>query len=145
LRFLVDTNLLVYAVNRGAAEHDTAVTRLRGWLDGTVPWCITWSIAYEFLRVVTHPRVFRKPLTALQAVSFLDPILACDVVSVIGPTTRHHATLSATVKEVRRVAGNFFHDVHTAVLMREHGVPEIMTADAGFKRFRFLKVTNPLR
>ena len=41
-------------------------------------------------------------------------------------------------------AGNLFHDVHTATLMREHGVPEIMTADNDFLQFDFLKVTNPL-
>jgi predicted nucleic acid-binding protein len=29
--------------------------------------------------------------------------------------------------------------------MREHGVPEIMTADTDFRKFPFLEVTDPLR
>jgi predicted nucleic acid-binding protein len=29
--------------------------------------------------------------------------------------------------------------------MREHGVPEIVTADTDFLQFGFLKVSNPLR
>ena len=36
------------------------------------------------------------------------------------------------------------HDLHTATLMREHGVSEIRTADADFHQFAFLDVINPL-
>jgi predicted nucleic acid-binding protein len=46
--------------------------------------------------------------------------------------------------EVGDLRGNVLHDVHTAVLMREHGVQEIVTADAAFREFSFLKVTNPV-
>jgi predicted nucleic acid-binding protein len=106
---------------------------------------VTWSIVYEFLRVVTHPRLFRRPLSADQALAFLDPILASDVVTVLGPTPRHAALLRSTVRELGRPAGNLFHDLHTAVTMREHGVSEIMTADTDFRKFPFVTVTNPVR
>jgi len=36
------------------------------------------------------------------------------------------------------------HDVHTAVLMREHGIREICTRDTDFHRFPFLKVIDPV-
>lgn len=36
------------------------------------------------------------------------------------------------------------HDVHTAVLMKEHGIDEIRTVDTDFHQFRFLRVVNPL-
>ena len=48
-----------------------------------------------------------------------------------------------TLGELSQPAGNLFHDVQTAVLMREHGVREIVTADTDFLQFPFLKVTNP--
>jgi len=41
-------------------------------------------------------------------------------------------------------SGNLFHDLHPAVLMREHGVARIMTADSDFRKFPFLIVTNPV-
>jgi toxin-antitoxin system PIN domain toxin len=144
VRFLVDTNILAYAVNRDCEEHRAARTSLEAWLSGSVPWVVTWSIVYEFLRLVTHPRVFRRPLTAAQALEFLDPILESDLVSVLGPTARHETVLRATVRELGRPAGNLFHDLHTAVLMQEHGVSEIMTADTDFRKFPFLTVTNPV-
>jgi predicted nucleic acid-binding protein len=37
------------------------------------------------------------------------------------------------------------HDLHTAVLLREHGVGRICTRDADFHRFPFLNVIDPLR
>jgi predicted nucleic acid-binding protein len=43
-----------------------------------------------------------------------------------------------------RLRGNVVHDLHTAALMREHGVAEIRTADADFYQFPFLTVVNPL-
>lgn len=145
MRFVVDTNLLVYAVNRDCDEQRAARCALEGWLASDTPWAVTWGIVYEFLRVVTHPRVFRAPLGAAQAMAFLSPILGSELVTILGPTDRHEALLRATVREFGSPTGNVFHDLHTAVLMREHGVPEIMTADTDFRKFAFLKVTNPLR
>ncbi len=144
MRFLVDTNMLEYAVNRDCQEHRAAMTALEGWLCGSVPWALTWSIVYEFLRLVTDPRVFRRPLNANQAFEFLAPILASDLVYVLSATQRHEAVLRATVHELGRPTGNLFHDLHTAVLMREHGVSEIMTADSDSRKFPFVTVTNPI-
>lgn len=144
MRFVVDTNLLAYAVNRDCDEHRAAAGALEGWLSGSIAWALTWNVVYEFLRVSTHPRIFRRPLLAAQALEFLDPILASELVSVLGPTARHAGLLRDTVREFGRPAGNLFHDLHTAVLMREHGLSEIMTADADFRKFGFLTVTDPV-
>jgi predicted nucleic acid-binding protein len=45
--------------------------------------------------------------------------------------------------EVRDVRGNLVYDVHTAILMREHGVREIYTRDTDFHRSPFLRVAAP--
>lgn len=144
MRFLVDTNILAYGVNRDCDEHDRAAAALETWLAGPVPWAVTWGVIYEFLRLATQPRIFRRPLSAGQALAFLDPLLRSDFVSVLGPTSRHEPLLRQTVREVGRPTGNLFHDLHTAVIMREHGVTEIMTADADFRKFPFLTVTDPV-
>jgi hypothetical protein len=64
--------------------------------------------------------------------------------TLIGPTTRHAALLRRTIDEFGVPTGNIFYDLHTAVLMREHGVGEIMTADTDFRKFAFLTVTDPV-
>jgi hypothetical protein len=144
LKFVVDTNVLAYAVNKDCAEHAAASRALARWLAGSIPWALTWQIVYEFLRIVTHPRVFSRPLSARQALGFLDPILGSDLVTVLRPTARHEAVLSDVIKEFGNPAGNIFHDLHVAATMREHGVGQIMTADTDFRKFRFLTVTDPV-
>ena len=42
------------------------------------------------------------------------------------------------------VPGNLAHDLHTPVLMREHGVSRLCTCDSGFRPFPFLTVVDPL-
>lgn len=43
------------------------------------------------------------------------------------------------------VAGNLVHGAHIAALCLEHGVSELLTADADFSRFRELRTRNPFR
>jgi len=63
---------------------------------------------------------------------------------VLLPTNRHRELLSQLTAEVPHLAGNILHDVHTAVLMREHGIREICTRDTDFHRFPFVKVIDPV-
>lgn len=145
MRFLVDTNVLVYLAHTASPEHRQVERFLNDRLAKGEPWCLTWGIVYEFLRVSTHPRVFATPMSAPEALRFINGLMARGEVSVLTPTERHWDTLQRTVTELSRPAGNLFHDIETAVLLREYGVPEIVTADTDFLQFSFLKVTNPLQ
>lgn len=143
--FLVDTSVLLHAANRDAPRHDTAYRLLEGWRRGDERWCITWSIAYEFLRVATHRSVFPRPLSLGDALEFVDAILATPRCQVIVASDRHGEILRDLAGECPWATGNVAHDLHTVALMREHGVREIRTADADFLRFRFLDVVDPFR
>ena len=144
MRFLVDTNILLYAVNTTAPEYAAARRFFNDTAARATPWCLTWSVIYEFLRVSTHHRVFAKPLDAKKAWSFIEVLLQSGMVSILHSTERHSSVLRQTLAEHPSTMGNLFHDFHTAVLLREHGVSEIITADTDFLQFRFLKVTNPI-
>jgi predicted nucleic acid-binding protein len=71
-------------------------------------------------------------------------MLASPGLVVLAPTPKHAAILAQTVREVPSLSGSVLHDVHTAVLMREHGIRRIVTRDRGFHRFPFLDVIDPL-
>ncbi|OGK78464.1 MAG: hypothetical protein A2X52_15120 [Candidatus Rokubacteria bacterium GWC2_70_16] len=73
--FVLDTNVLVYAADRGSPQHAACHRLVRESRDRVSAWYLTWGICYEFLRVVTHPRVFRRPWTAGEAWSFIDAVL----------------------------------------------------------------------
>jgi predicted nucleic acid-binding protein len=52
--------------------------------------------------------------------------------------------LRESLRDVPEPRGNVFHDVHIAALMWEHGIPTILTADKGFRRFKEIAVTDPV-
>jgi toxin-antitoxin system PIN domain toxin len=141
---VIDTNLLLYAVNSDAPEHEKAFAFLAEAGRSGAGWCLTEGIVYEFLRVSTHPRVFGKPLTSAQALSFLRPFLESPRFSMLVAGPRHWATLGQVLAEERRASGNLFFDLRTVVLMREHGLRRIYTADTDFLRFRSVEVVNPV-
>jgi uncharacterized protein len=142
--FVVDTNILLYAVNPDSSDHDVARSSLEAWRAGERPWFLTWGIAYEFLRVSTHSSVFPEPLELGAAHGWLKTLLATPLVGVLVETERHGQVMEALVRLHPRLKGNILHDFHTAAVMREHGVSEIRTADTDFHQFPFLEVVNPL-
>lgn len=114
-------------------------------MEDSSPSYLTWNICYEFLRVTTHPKVFLKPWSAGEAMAFLQAFLAADSASMLKHTERHESVLTATLSELTDVRGNLAHDLHTAVLMREHGISTICTRDTDFQRFPFLSISDPIR
>ena len=44
------------------------------------------------------------------------------------------------MKNVGRLAGNIVHDFHSAVLMREHGIKDILTLDRDFRTFPWIEL-----
>ena len=142
--FVVDTNVLVYAAVESAPEHARCRTLVERWRRRNGAWYLTWGICYEFLRVVTHPRVLRQPWTMDQAVRFLEALQASAGLDLLLPTDRHARVLADVVGEVPGLAGNIVHDAQTAVLMREHGIRRICTRDTDFHRFPFLEPVDPL-
>ena len=64
---------------------------------------------------------------------------------MLAHTSRHIAVAAQTLTETPQVRGNLVHDLHTAVLMREHGIRRIYTRDTDFHRFPFLEVIDPLK
>lgn len=142
--FVVDTNVLVYAADVHAPEHTRCRALLDRWRSQPGAWYLTWGNCYEFLRVVTHPRVLRKPWTSEAANAFLAVLQLSPGLSMLVPTDRHAAVLADVVRSVPLIAGNLWHDAETAVLMREHGIRRICTRDTNFARFAFLEVVDPL-
>jgi uncharacterized protein len=142
--FVVDTNVLVYAADVSAPEHTRCRLLLERWRAQPGAWYLTWGNCYEFLRVVTHPRVLRKPWTGHAAWEFLTALQQSPGLSMLTPTDRHAAVLADVISEVPIIAGNLWHDAETAVLMREHGIRRICTRDTDFARFPFVEVVDPL-
>lgn len=141
--FVVDTNIFVYAADRDSPYHAACRKKLEEWRRQDSPWYSTWGILYEFLRVITHPRVFHHPWTAAQAWGFIEAVLASPSFGLLVPTSRHIEAAADIIKKSSFLRGNLLSDAQTAILMREHGIKRIYTRDTDFHRFRFLEPIDP--
>jgi toxin-antitoxin system PIN domain toxin len=137
----IDTNVLVYSEIVSSSHHRTARRLLTELAEGQVPWAIPWPCVYEFLRVVTHPRVFSPPVPLAIALHDLNQILASPTLVLLSETVRHAEVMAGVVRE-SGVTGNLVHDAHIAALCIEHGVSELFTGDRDFSRFP-VRVANP--
>ena len=137
-----DLNVLIYAVDRQAPDHDRAVQWWNATLSGTETVGLAWSVLLGFVRLTTHPGVVRAPLSAAAALDYLDRWIAVNVATVVEPTPRHTAVLRDLLGGTG-TAGNLVADAHLAALAIEHGA-ELCSADRDFGRFPGLSWRNPL-
>ena len=138
----LDTNLLVYAHREGTSHHHEAYELVRRFAEGPTPYALFWPSLYEFLRVVTHHRVFDPPSTLAEAFAAVEAFVEPPSVRVLGETPAHTRILRGVLGETS-ARGNLVHDAHLVALALEHGVHEILTFDEDLRRFRQITITNP--
>ena len=138
-----DTNVVVYAARTDSEFHVPCRQRLSEAGTGSSSTFLTWNVCYEFLRVITHPRIYPHPWSLEDGGRFLAMLLVSSSLSVLLPTDNHLSVLLQVATELPDIRGNVVHDMHTAVLMREHGINQICTMDSDFRRFPFIEVIDP--
>ncbi|MGF1450375.1 MAG: TA system VapC family ribonuclease toxin [Opitutales bacterium] len=141
---VIDTNILLYAANENAAEFAAARRFLEGACGASERYYLAEGICYEFLRVSTHPKVFPRPLTAVQALNFVETLFQAESIDWLVAGDGHLICLRHVLERLHHPAGNLFFDLRTAALMRESGVRRIYTADTDFLQMADLEVVNPL-
>ena len=90
---IVDVNLLLYAVNRGAPLHEKARRWWEGALSGNEEIGIPWNVLLAFLRLTTKPGAFTHPLKPERAFDILAEWLAQPNVTTVEPGRRHLETI----------------------------------------------------
>jgi toxin-antitoxin system PIN domain toxin len=137
----VDVNVLVDAHRPEAPRH----REVRAWLEGArrarEPLGVPRSVAAGFLRIVTHPRVFRDPTPVPVALAFLDALYASPAVVAVDPGERHWSIFRDLCERLE-LRGNDVPDAYLAALALEQGVVWV-SSDRGFARFPGVRVEHP--
>lgn len=137
----VDVNVLVNAHRIDAPEHE----HHRRWLDQArqdhEPLGLSDLVLSGFLRVVTHPRVFREPTPLNVALDFAESLRASPASVTIAPGDRHWAIFVDLCRGAD-ARGNLVPDAFLAALAIENSAT-LVTADRGFRRFERLRVAHP--
>ncbi len=140
---LIDANLLLYAVNRGAEQHEASAAWLTEQLNGPRRVGLPWQSLAAVLRIATHPRAFERPLSPATAWQRVDDWLAAPVAWIPQPGPTYAAVLGGVMRK-HDVGGNLVPDAMLAALAMEHGLT-LCSADTDFARFDGLRWLNPLR
>lgn len=130
---LVDVNILIHAhrrENEGHAFYRDWLTRM---LAGSATFLYCEWILAAFVRIVTHPRVYRTPTPIETALGFTDEIRAPRNGISIMPGARHWEIFGDLCRRPG-VAGNLVPDAYLAALAIEADA-EWVTSDRDFERF----------
>lgn len=139
---LPDVNVLVYAHREDATGHE----EYRAWLERTVAGPAAYGLSdlvlSGFLRVVTHPKVFKNPTPLPAALSFVHAIRDPENRISVDPGPRHWTIFRDLCTRVG-ARGNLIPDAYLAALAIESGA-EWITTDRDFTRFPGLRTRHPL-
>ena len=138
-----DVNMLLYAHVSGFVEHAKARRWWEGLLNGNTEVAIATPALFGFIRVVTSPHVFDRPLAVGAALERVEDWFTRPHVRFALPGPRHLEIAFDLLRELG-AAANLVTDVQLAALAIEHQ-GEVHSNDADFGRFRRLRWINPLR
>lgn len=139
---VVDTNLLVFAYDSQAPRHAAARLWWEAALSGVEPVGVPWVVVLAFTRLLTHPTICDRPVTAATVRGIVATWLAQPQVRLLAPSDRTMETFF-TLLDAAGTGGNLATDALIAAHAIEHaGV--VHSDDRDFGRFAGLRWRNPL-
>jgi toxin-antitoxin system PIN domain toxin len=138
----VDVNVLVYAHRGDVDRHEEYRTWLDGARAGHEPLGVSGVVLSGFLRVVTHPKVFREPTPSGVALEFANAVRESPAAIAVEPGRRHWSIFQDLCRETE-ARGNDVADAYLAALAIEHG-GTWYSADRSFARYPSLRWRHPL-
>lgn len=139
---LPDVNLLVYAYNTAAPQHEAARRWLERVFNGTEEVGLAWAALLGFVRLLANPKVVQRPERPERLLGIVDQWLRLPVARPLGPGAGHAAHLARLFAETG-AGPAMVTDVHLAALAVEHRAT-LYSNDVDFGRFKGLKWVNPL-
>ncbi len=139
---LVDVNVLVYAHREDARNH----SRYREWLEAVLDSDAAYGMSdlalSGFIRIVTHPRIFREPTPLEAALAFAAEVRDRPNCVTVAPGPAHWDIFTRYCRDCG-IKGSLVTDAYFAALAMETG-SEWVTTDRDYARFPGLRWRHPL-
>jgi uncharacterized protein len=140
--YSLDVNVLLYASDSASPYHQPAGAFLESCVKSHDILCLTWPTVMGYLRIATHPSVFKRPLSPAEAMNNIETLLTLPRVRVLTEEEGFWSVYSEITSDMP-TRGNLVPDAHLAAILRQSGVRTLYTRDRDFLRFRFLDVRDP--
>ena len=142
MSYTLDANVLLYASDEASPVHREARTFIERMATGPEIAYLFWPTVMAYLRIATHPAVFARPLTIVEAVGNIEQLLARPHVRTSGETDAFWRTFRGVTDDALP-SGNLVPDAHIVALMVENGVGIIWTRDRDYRRFPGIQARDP--
>ncbi|NUQ95515.1 MAG: type II toxin-antitoxin system VapC family toxin [Streptomyces sp.] len=137
-----DVNVLVYAFRKDVEQHAVYNPWLAERLQGDEPIGLSSVVLSGFVRIVTHPRIYRDPAPVESALDFVQALRDAPATVPLVEGPRHWDIFDRLCRKVGARA-NLVQDAYLAALAIEHGAT-LYSADRDFTRFPGLRWQHPL-
>lgn len=141
----LDTNLIVYAINKDSPYHARATALMEAIGEGKLETCLSLQVLGEFYATATNPKKIEKTLTPEEAVMVIEGLLRTDTILKLYPKQE---TLKLTLDLVKRyqLKSLDFFDAQIVATMLDNGVTTIYTVnEQDFAVFEEIKAVNPFK
>jgi uncharacterized protein len=139
---LPDVNVLIYAFRPDSDQHEDYRKWLEDVINGEAAYGCSDHVLSGFLRVVTHPRAFKRPDSIIDALEFASAVRSQPHCVRVTPGPAHWSIFTRLCAK-SGVKGNLVPDAYFAALAIESGC-EWVTTDRDYSRFRGLRWRHPL-
>lgn len=139
---LPDVNILVYAHREDATDHPAYLAWLQNVINADEAFGLADVVLSGFIRITTHPKIFKTPSTVLEALTFSNQLRDQPHCVHVTPGPRHWQIFDRLCQE-NTLKGNLVPDAYLAAMSIESGC-EWITADRDFSRFKDLRWRHPL-
>lgn len=139
---LFDVNVLVYAFRDDTDQHSLCHACLESTINGDTPYGVAELALSGFLRVVTHPRLFKTPADLETALEFAAVLREQPNAVRVAPGPGHFELFVDLCRQAG-AKGNLVPDAYFAALAIECGA-EWVTTDRDYARFPGLRWRHPL-
>ena len=116
---VVDTNVLLYAVDTGSPFHQRAYDRLSFQLVGSGQVGFSWVALLGFVRIATNPRIMTNPALVADTFDVIDNWLGQPGPNLLNPPPGHSSMVRQLLDETG-TAANLANDAHLAALAIQH-------------------------
>jgi predicted nucleic acid-binding protein len=138
-QILVDSNILIYAINTSSPKNKTARDFLKK-ASKESKLCLSQQNITETLRILTHKK-FPNPWPMKEAVNEIAKM--ADSVTIISPNTKTLFYFFEILKKTKVTSSQVF-DAYLAATMLSNGIERIATDNQkDFSIFEEIKVINP--
>ncbi|OGH16428.1 MAG: hypothetical protein A3C30_04525 [Candidatus Levybacteria bacterium RIFCSPHIGHO2_02_FULL_40_18] len=134
---LIDSNILIYAINIASSKHKTAQKFIENTKEN---FAIADQNIFETLRIITHPR-FPKPMEPKAAVNVISQLVASFQIIIPNHKTQF---LAFQLIDKFEISGIRVFDAYLVATALSNSIDTIATDNIrDFKKFAGIKIVNP--